>query len=542
MNVTALIYLGAQDGKFGFAATFAGNLSAGIKGLSLDVQALVQINTFGKDVVFTIPQSNPAFETLRNEKGQVMEESKVENLPAYNADGTRKLDAAGNQLTMPGTVRTVTLKGGAQNIDGTYQPAGWYLVVRASGKLTIAGGFEVESNMFFLIADQKFTLSLNGYMTLGPIGRVQVNAYIDISDEGMVGAFGLEAVSGETLGKSIGLEINAKLRMELNTTAKVRSVKLDDKTTLTLNPGVLVRVEGKMVFAGVMEAEVWAQISYNSVSKVFRMEGRAQADLVGIAKVDIQIGLEISSEGIALASDIVFEANLVELVKVKASGKLFINTMNRKTTLAGREIQAKSVYLALEGRASIIDLLKFDIKVTAQVGGRFTRASNTVGPNVATEVQLGRGEWAFSFQAGTTLFGVASVQLAGWIQSNGSYGMYIAGSMNYGSRFFGFEASMSAKLYYIFELEELGFSGSLQGTVYLLGIGLGLGAGLDFDSTSGRVTVSASATLDFFFFTKRVEQTWTVGYIALRPKPLWLATTVDGRVLVDDRFVELGSA
>jgi Ca2+-binding RTX toxin-like protein len=126
------------------------------------------------------------------------------------------------------------------------------------------------------------------------------------------------------------------------------------------------------------------------------------------------------------------------------------------------------------------------------------------------------------------------VQLAGWVQSNGSYGIAISGSMTFGNRFFGFEASLSAKLYYIFELEELGFSGSLQGKVYLCGVGLGLGTALNYNSSTGSVTVSVAADIDFLFFTKRVERTWTVGHIALRPKPFWLATTSEGRVLVDE--------
>jgi hypothetical protein len=295
-----------------------------------------------------------------------------------------------------------------------------------------------------------------------------------------------------------------------------------------------VRVEGKIVFAGVLEAEVWVQISYNSVSKAFRMEGRARANLVGIAKVDVQIGVEIASDGIALGADIVVEANLVEIIKVKASGKLFINTTNRKINLAGRDIQAKSVFLSLEGQGSIVELLKFDIKITAQVGGKFSRPTDAIGPRVPKDVQLGRGEWAFSFQASTTLFGIAKVSLAGWVQSNGSYGIAIQGSIKFGNKAFGFEASMSAKLYYAFELEELGFSASLRGRVYLLGIGIGLGADVSYNSTDGRVMLHAEAELDFFFFSIFVEKTWQIGYIAPRPKPYWLATTDEGRILVDE--------
>ncbi|MEY4690558.1 MAG: hypothetical protein RIT19_883, partial [Verrucomicrobiota bacterium] len=537
LSVTALIYLGVKDGQFGFAASFTGNLTAGITGLKLEVEALVQINTFGKDIVFTIPQTNPAFETMRDEKGQVMEESRTENVPAFNADGSPKLDADGNRLTNPTTVRTVTIKGAAKNIDGTYQPAGWYILIRASGKLTIAGGFEVEANMFFLIADKKFTLSINGYMTLGPIGKVQVNAYVDISSAGMVGAFRLEVASGEALGKSIGLEISAKLRMELNTTSEVKTVKLDEKTTLTLNPGVLVRVEGTIIFAGVLEAEVWVQISYDSLKGAFRMEGRARANLVGIAKVDIQIGVEISSEGIALGASIEVEANLVEIIKVKAKGQLYINTMNRDVELAGRKIQAKSVYLSLEGEASIVEILKFNIKITAQVGGKFIRPKSSVPSHVPLSVQLGRGEWAFSFEASTTLFGIATVSLAGWVQSNGSYGIDIRGSIKFGGTFFGFQASMSARLYYIFELEELGFSASLKGKVYLMGIGIGLGAEVSYNSTDGRVMLYAEAELDFFFFSIFVSKTWKIGYISPRPRPYWLATSTDGRILVDESSV-----
>jgi hypothetical protein len=143
LNVTALFFLGVQGGKFGFAASFMGNLTAGIEGLQLDVQALVQLNTFGVDVVFTIPQSNPAFETIRDEKGTVLETSRIEQVPAINSDGTPKLDpTTGQRVTTPITSRTVVVSGAAKNIDGTYQPAGYYVLIRAYGRLTIGNGFD----------------------------------------------------------------------------------------------------------------------------------------------------------------------------------------------------------------------------------------------------------------------------------------------------------------------------------------------------------------------------------------------------------------
>ncbi|MFM9042753.1 MAG: hypothetical protein ACKOPI_01140, partial [bacterium] len=198
---------------------------------------------------------------------------------------------------------------------------------------------------------------------------------------------------------------------------------------------------------------------------------------------------------------------------------------------------AKSVYLSLEGEASIVEILKFNIKITAQVGGKFLRPASSVPSHVPLSVQLGRGEWAFSFEASTTLFGIATVSLAGWVQSNGSYGIDIRGSIKFGGTFFGFQASMSARIYYIFELEELGFSASLEGKVYLMGIVIGLGAEVSYNSTDGRVLLYAEAELNFFFFSIFVSKTWQIGYISPRPRPYWLATASDGRILVDEQSV-----
>jgi hypothetical protein len=317
LNVTALFFLGVQGGKFGFAGSFMGNLTTGIEGLQLDVQALVQLNTFGRDVVFTIPQSNPAFETIRDEKGAVIETSRIEQVPAINDDGTPKLDpTTGQRLTTPITSRTVVVSGAAKNIDGTYQPAGYYVLIRAYGRLTIGNGFDVEGNLYFLLSETRFTLSLNGYLSLGPIGRVQVNAYADISGRGLVGVLRLEFSTGSALGESIGLSISGQLRMELNTTGVAQTVKLDERTTLDLAPGVLVRLEGRILFANVLDAGVLLAITYDSKSKVFRMDGIARASLAGIAEVDIKIGAEVTGEGIALGADIMVEADLVDIIKM----------------------------------------------------------------------------------------------------------------------------------------------------------------------------------------------------------------------------------
>lgn len=228
---------------------------------------------------------------------------------------------------------------------------------------------------------------------------------------------------------------------------------------------------------------------------------------------------------------------MVDIIKIKAQGLLYINTMNRDVSVTGRIVEAKTVYLDLYGRLSIIEVMNFDVSITAQVGGKFKRRADAVGPNVPLEVNLSRGEWAFSFEARATLFGIAAVNLAGWMQSDGSFGIAIQGSARYGNKRFGFEADISAKLYYIMELEELGFSASLNGEAFLLGVGISLNADVEFNSNDGRVLVHAEAEVEFLFVTVFVEKTWQIGYISKKPNPNWLATTKDGRNLMDNDSV-----
>ncbi|MEN9546141.1 MAG: hypothetical protein RLZZ356_873, partial [Verrucomicrobiota bacterium] len=66
LSVNALLFLGSDSGTLGFAGLFQASAgSSRIPGVGFTASLLVAINTFGRDIVFTIPQTDPSFPTIR---------------------------------------------------------------------------------------------------------------------------------------------------------------------------------------------------------------------------------------------------------------------------------------------------------------------------------------------------------------------------------------------------------------------------------------------------------------------------------------------
>src|SRR6185295_10481672 len=112
---------------------------------------------------------------------------------------------------------------------------------------------------------------------------------------------------------------------------------------------------------------------------------------LGPLVVDARGGAAIYNDGMALVLDVTVEANLFEVIKISASGKLELNTSHRTRTLAGVTMPASSFVLELTGQVKFLEVLKFDASFKLEVGYE------------------GLGSWQVSFHASMDFFGLATM-------------------------------------------------------------------------------------------------------------------------------------
>jgi hypothetical protein len=105
------------------------------------------------------------------------------------------------------------VSGGAPHSDGTFEdPTARYSVVMMHGECTVASVFSTEGTYRMLIASNVFEVEFSADMTLDPLGTVQADGMLSVSDAGVYGT--LQLGGSFNLG---GLSIYGAMQLELNT-------------------------------------------------------------------------------------------------------------------------------------------------------------------------------------------------------------------------------------------------------------------------------------------------------------------------------------
>src|SRR5437879_1898440 len=229
-----------------------------------------------------------------------------------------------------------------------------------------------------------------------------------------------------------------------------------------------------------------------------------------------------SHPGMALVLDVQVNADILEIIKIKASGKLELNTSNTARTLAGVHMNAQSFVLALSGEVRFLEVIKFDASFLLEVG------------------YDGVGSWRVEFRASMDFFGLATLQAHGMFNYKGHFDFTLDGRVILGTDSFGLRADFHFRVAFgeredpenpglneFFFLVEASASAKLRA----FGITFG-GVSIAFSLTahgSGRVplVIDARASIDFAFFSIGVHMKFTLGYIEL-PKPVYLAGNPTG--------------
>ena len=539
-KANAAIYAGQlSTGEKGFAAMIHVTLdSSFIPGVDISGGFLFMTNTFGKDVTFDIGEKNdPNFQmpTIVDENGKSIETERNTFKQAVDDNGALLFSGGspvwqldGNNQKIAVTYRQVTITGGAPNLSGSFEDPGPYVLIRGTGEVNILDSFTFKGSFGILLTPTKFQLSVDASINLGPFGDVDAQGFMEISSNGVVGAFALTVDTGK-FGQAIGLKFDADFTFVVNTLGEKRTVTFLDGTTLDVDPGVRIQVDGTITFAGVLDAEAHVAIQFSN--NKFELDGTASINIAGgLIKSSIDLHVIVSDKGFALVTDIDVNTTLAGIIKITASGHLYINTGSDSVTLGGETLDAKSVYFKLNGKLALLDIFKFDVTVTAQVGGTFQRPG-------FDDRHLDVGQWAFSFNASVNFYDLATVSIGGWIMYDGSFGVSLSGGILLGSKYLGFGLDMSASIGYDAQTDDLRFSASVTGTVYILGFSASISLNFDYDSSSGEITLSASASgsTDGKHTTTK-SHGWTIGYLT-KPVPVYLGTDNKGNRLSDGASV-----
>src|SRR5262249_46537682 len=138
--------------------------------------------------------------------------------------------------------------------------------------------------------------------------------------------------------------------------------------------------------------------------------------------------------GIVLMLHVDLDLDVVEIVKIKASGLLELNTTASDQTVNGVKIAGGKFLLELSGSLNILEVIRLDASFTVAVGA----GDITLGSGVTqAHMHLGAGEWAFGFRADADFFGLATMSASGWVNSRGYFDIALNGELVLGTRSFG---------------------------------------------------------------------------------------------------------
>ena len=127
-----------------------------------------------------------------------------------------------------------------------------------------------------------------------------------------------------------------------------------------------------------------------------------------------------ANPGMTLRLAVSLDINVLDIVKIKATGELRLNTSNADRNVGGVMIGKKSFKLALTGEVKLVEVIKFNASFVIQVGGGALNVGSASDGTAAT-LNLDEGDWVIDFRAIADFFGFASMDIGGWIDSRGFF-------------------------------------------------------------------------------------------------------------------------
>ena len=211
------------------------------------------------------------------------------------------------------------------------------------------------------------------------------------------------------------------------------------------------------------------------------------------------------------------DVNVLEIIKISASGELRLNTTGIARNANGVTIGANSFRLSLNGSIKILEVISLSASFDLIVGG----GPVTVGSGAQRHsFNLGVGQWVFAFSASANFFGLATMSISGWINSKGEFDIAVSGGLTLGSSSFGLVGQFSFRVY-------LYFSASVDARIFGFSFAsLGIDGSFDALQTIGQdhidVIVSVTVRIKILFIKISKTATFKIGTIQI-PPPIFLA-------------------
>ena len=165
-------------------------------------------------------------------------------------------------------------------------------------------------------------------------------------------------------GDAVGLEFNADFTLKLNTSGHTRTETFGPIVDEVFESGFYMLIDGDITFFGAATAGGTLEITINQdkfelyFNVFFAMAG---LDFQATGFAGLYYGYEDpGANGLALLLDVSIDAGIgfggFDVIKIKASGKLKINTTNQ----VRNGIDPNSFYLDLTGEVKILEVIKMD--------------------------------------------------------------------------------------------------------------------------------------------------------------------------------------
>ncbi|MBT8144808.1 MAG: hypothetical protein KJO55_08905, partial [Gammaproteobacteria bacterium] len=289
------------------------------------------------------------------------------------------------------------------------------------GKLVLGPVVEIEGRFELSISSTHLEIKALAKMKLFGIGEFEINAVMRIDATGF--ALYVDLSIGADFGEDIGLSfsVEATLEIYIGSLAE-KHLTLADGTPIVVKQGFKLRLAGEVTFLGFASAS--GMVTITMQAGVFSIEFDVMLSL-GPLSIAARGGAAIytdSNPGMALVLDVSVEANLFEVIKIKAAGTLQMNLSGQQRTLAGITMAANSFKIALYGEVKFLEVLTFEASFVLEVGYE------------------GTGSWRVEFSASLNFFGLAQMSAYGMFNYKGHFDISLDGGFTLGTSSFGLVA------------------------------------------------------------------------------------------------------
>ena len=324
-----------------------------------------------------------------------------------NTSGTEYVFEVPDQFKENVGYDSVSIPAGPPGITGEEGEAGFYIVIKGEGSLSLMGGIlEMDGRFYFKIsATEGLTLLIAASAKLEPLGVVGASGFLDLNNEGIVGSLQLEVGAG--LGTDL-FSFSGYFRLALNT----RSTE-----------GTIFRLQIDPETGDVADELIESTVA----ARTLIVEGGGELDIAGMFTIRGAFYLKLSPEGFEIQFDASMELGGFGRAGVKGAAAIYRDG----TLVISLELDIEAISIPL---VNIKGRFVFEIN-TSKTTEYFGVAPNSFLVRISAEVSIllfkGVGDLSLSYKNGVfevaihelsiNFFNFISIEIDGYFRSNGQF-------------------------------------------------------------------------------------------------------------------------